>query len=50
MPKLDQLFDAIAAERERVIAIVVHLNKTYLIEERAAEGLPFVSVIAPLLC
>jgi 2',3'-cyclic-nucleotide 2'-phosphodiesterase (5'-nucleotidase family) len=40
MPKLDQLFDAIVEERERVIAVVVHLNDTYLIEERPTEGLP----------
>lgn len=45
--QLTRLLEAIERGRDRLVAVVVHLNDTYLIEERAAQQLPgFPRVIA----
>src|SRR5690349_11003290 len=38
--KLESILDIVSQWRERFVAAVVHLNDTYLIDERADQGLP----------
>lgn len=45
--ELEKLLEAISSWRQRLVAVVVHLNDTYLIEERPDQELPgFPRVIA----